>query len=123
MGSLVSRAEMCGPNPRNLNMGRREKPQPSQMKALVGPCCVISIPIVGPARKVGPVGNAPRMPWLISEEYQNGGTRVSSRTFSCKCFDKGVDITCVVVRGERDPNASATCTAHNIVTTKSFVRV
>src|SRR5271167_35486 len=39
---------------------------------------------------------------------------------SCKCFDKGVDITFVVVRGERDPNASATCTAHNIVTTKSF---
>ena len=23
---------------------------------------------------------------------------------SCECFDKSVDITCVVVRGERDPN-------------------
>ena len=39
---------------------------------------------------------------------------------SCKSFDKSVDITCVVVRGERDPNASATYTAHNIKTTKAF---
>jgi hypothetical protein len=44
----------------------------------------------------------------------------SSRLGSCKCFDKGVDITCVVVRRERDPNASATYTAHNIMTTKTF---
>ena len=44
----------------------------------------------------------------------------SSRLGSCKCFDKGVDITCVVVRCERDPNASATYTAHNIMTTKTF---
>ena len=43
----------------------------------------------------------------------------SSRTCSCKCFDKGVHITFIVVRGERDPNASATCTAHNILTTQS----
>jgi hypothetical protein len=44
----------------------------------------------------------------------------SSRRGSCKCFDKSGDITCVVVRGERDPNASATYTAHNIMTTKTF---
>ena len=44
----------------------------------------------------------------------------SSRPGSCKCFDKSVDITCVVVRGERDPNTSATYTAHNIMTTKTF---
>jgi hypothetical protein len=44
----------------------------------------------------------------------------SSGPGSCKCFDKSVDITCVVVRGERDPNASATYTAHNIMTTKTF---
>ena len=44
----------------------------------------------------------------------------SSRPGSCKCFDKSVDITCVVVRGERDPNASATYAAHNIMITKTF---
>ena len=44
----------------------------------------------------------------------------SSRPGSCKCFDKSVDITCVVVKGERDPNASATYSAHNIMTTKAF---
>src|SRR6266436_1393681 len=44
----------------------------------------------------------------------------SSRPESCKYFDKSVDITCVVVRGERNPNASATYTAHNIMTTKTF---
>jgi hypothetical protein len=44
----------------------------------------------------------------------------SSRPGSCKCFDKSVDITCVVVRGERDPNACATYAAHNIMTTKTF---
>ena len=44
----------------------------------------------------------------------------SSRPDSCKRFDQSVDITCVVVRGERDPNASATYTAHNIMTTKTF---
>ena len=47
-------------------------------------------------------------------------SKIHPERASCKCFDKGVDITFVVVRGERDPNASATCTAHNIVTTKSF---
>jgi hypothetical protein len=44
----------------------------------------------------------------------------SSRPGSRKCFDKSVDITCVVIRGERDPNASATYPAHNIMTTKIF---
>jgi len=43
----------------------------------------------------------------------------SSRLDSCKRFDKSVDITCVVVRGERDPNASATYAAHNIMITKT----
>jgi RNA-directed DNA polymerase len=43
----------------------------------------------------------------------------SSRPGSCKCFDKSVDITCVVVRGERDPNASATYATHNIMITKT----
>jgi hypothetical protein len=44
----------------------------------------------------------------------------SSRPGSCKCFNKSVDITCVVVRGERDPNTSAAYTAHNFMTTKTF---
>ena len=57
---------------------------------------------------------------LITSAIPDRNTDAGSRTCSCKRFDKGVNITFIVVRGERDPNASATCSAHNIVTTKSF---
>jgi len=57
---------------------------------------------------------------LITSTIPDRHTDAGSRTCSCKSFDKGVNITFIVVRGERDPNASATCSAHNIVTTKSF---
>ena len=57
---------------------------------------------------------------ILTTTIPDRHTDAGSQIHSCKLCDKGVDITFVAVRGQRDPNASSTCTADNILTTESL---